>query len=253
MVYENIFKSLANKELILPFLENQILADKWPEKYTITIDSSPYYGLEADGSPDGYFHPSTHPLMGERELYLRFHPDTRDKMLSEPNSLQRQMTLGMGSSIHGILQAQMQMIGLCPPENIEVEYIIEEHHVRGRIDWIFQHPSVGDVIVECKTRTGYKFDKTTIADMPSWDAQLSLAEYAMGKTEGVLLMMESAWPYRLRELPHVRNDVLLQQIFDKFDYVRMCLEANEPPRHCCTYGSPAMTSCDARFSCWLKP
>jgi hypothetical protein len=253
MAFESILKGLQNKELILPFLDNQILADKWPDKYTIEIDSSPYYGLDEDGKPDGYFHPSTHSLMGERELYLSFHPDTRDKMVREPNSRQRQWTLGMGSSLHGILQTQLQMTGLCPPENIEVEYIIAEHYVRGRIDLIFQHPSKGDIVVEAKSRTGYKFDKSTIEDMPSWDAQLSLAEYSQDKTEGVLLMMESAWPYRLRELPHKRNDAMLQQIFDRFDYVRLCLEAGETPRHCCAYDSPQMTSCQARFECWMKP
>jgi hypothetical protein len=88
--------------------------------------------------------------------------------------------------------------------------------------------------------------------MPSWDAQMSLAEYATGHDRGILLMMESAWPYQLKELPHTRNDKLLEEIFYKFDYVREAIAANDPPRHCCAYDSPEMSSCAARFSCWLK-
>jgi hypothetical protein len=247
MAFENILKGLQNKELMLPYLENQILADKWPEKYTVEVDSSPYYG-----AGDGFFHPSTHPLMGARELYYRFHPDHAAHNINEPNTLQRQMTLAMGSSIHAILQQQMLMMKMVRPQDIEVEYVIEEHHVRGRIDWIFNHPSEGPIPVECKTRTGYKFDSTTIEDMPSWDAQLSLGEYATGHTRGVLLMMESAWPYRLRELPHIRNDALLRDIFDKFDYVTEAIRVSEPPRHCCAFGSPQMTSCGSRMQCWMR-
>lgn len=248
MAYENIFNQLLNKQLILPFLENQILSDKWPTSYTITIDSGPYYG-----KGDGYFHPSAHSLLDARELYYRLHPDHAHKMVPEPNTLQRQMTLAMGSSMHGVLQEQMRMIGMVTEENIELEYVIDEHHVRGRIDWVFDHPSEGPVVVEMKTRTGYKFDKTTIEDMPSWDAQMSLAEYSQGHKRGVLLMAETAWPYRIKELTHTRNDALLSEIFYKFDYVREAIAANEPPKHCCPMNSPQMTSCPARYECWLKP
>jgi hypothetical protein len=248
VVYENILTSLQNNELILPYLETQIMADRWPESYQVTVDSSPYYG-----HGDGYFHPSSHPLMGARELYYRFHPDHAHLNVEEPMTMQRQMTLAMGSSLHAVLQEMMKMINCVRDEDIEVEYVIPEHHVRGRIDWIFQHPKVGPVIVEMKTRTGYKFDKTTIADMPSWDLQMSLAEYWAGHTRGVLLMAESAWPYRLRELPHTRNDAALKEVFDKFDYVREAIAISEPPRHCCAFDSAKMTSCPSRFQCWLAP
>jgi homing endonuclease-like protein len=583
VVYENILRSLQNKQLVLPYLENQVMADKWPDSYDVHVDSRPYYGLTPDGRPDGYFHPSTHPLRGARELYYEFHPDHRHNMIGEQRTMQSHMTLAMGSALHAVLQAQMLMIKRVEEKDIEVEYIIEDHHVRGRIDWIFQHPTEGPLIVEMKalatdtpiatptgwstmgdlkegdevfapdgqptkvtnvspiyldrpcyrmtfkdgqsivadadhrwmvrdfcrqtdrvmttqelvdanlrsgnnyrfsvpvpealqcpevelpidpwllgmwlgdgdsnnavitcgkddlsylcdrldalgyeyqagsyaprpnvfsvyvyglraplialgllgnkhiperymkasehqrrqllaglmdsdgtigehqvsicmvkeplmrkvlqlvrslgyratwktsnhasqgivhwvkfssrwvqppfdmprkrikfeqqaacgskvnlrinaitsieptesvpvrcitvahesslylagegfvtthnTRTGYKFDKTTIEDMPSWDAQLSLAEWSQGHDRGILLMAESAWPYRLRELPHTRNDKLLEEIFYKFDYVREAIAANDPPRHCCAFDSPQMTSCPARHECWLK-
>lgn len=59
--YDNILKRLESKELILPILENQMRANEWPESYQITVDSSPYYGKS-----DGYFHPSSHPLLHPR-------------------------------------------------------------------------------------------------------------------------------------------------------------------------------------------
>jgi hypothetical protein len=252
MAYENILRTLTQKQLIMPYLENQILSEKWPLTYPIIIDSSPYYGLNPDGTVDGYFHPSTHSLLGERELYYRLHPEHRNHVLRPKRSMMDEMTLAMGSALHGVLQTQLQMIKMVPPENIEVEYIIEEHHVRGRIDWIFPHPVHGDVVTEMKTRNAYAF-KTQTTFEPEWDAQLSLAEYSQGKTDGLLLLVESGWPYNIKEMPHQRNDALLEEIFYKFDYVRECIAANEPPRHCCPMNSATMSSCPAKFMCWLKP
>lgn len=252
MAYENILRRLQDKQLILPYLENQIISEKWPMTYPITIDSSPYYGLNPDGTVDGYFHPSTHSLLGERELYYRLHPEHRKYILKPRRNLMDEMTLAMGSALHGVLQTQMQMIGLVPEEKIEVEYIIEEHHVRGRIDWIFEHPAQGDIVVEFKTRNTWAFKKQDVIE-PHWDAQLSMAEYSQGHDSGVLLMAESGWPYNMKEFRHKRNDALLEQIFYRFDYVRECIAANEPPRHCCPFDSPQMTSCPAKFMCWLAP
>ena len=247
MAYESILRRLADRQMILPYFEKSIIGENWPEKYTITIDSGPYYG-----AGDGYFHPSTHPLMGARQLYLMFHPDTRHLMTREPPSLQREMTLSMGSALHGVVQAQMEICGMVKPENVEVEYVNKEHHVRGRIDFIADHPNGKQYLVEMKTRTHFKFSKQTEI-LPSWDAQLSLAMDATGHDEGILLMVESGWPYGMREFLVPKNVALLEEIYAKFDYVRDCIASNTPPRHCCDFDSPEMNACQARYSCWLAP
>ena len=247
-MYESILKRLSNKELILPYLERSIVSEKWPESYTVTIDSGAYYG-----HGDGYFHPSTHPLMGARQLYYAFCPETRDQVIRERTTLQREMTLSMGSALHGVIQTQMQMAGLVTkPEDIEVEYINKEHHVRGRIDMIVDHPDGGRYPVELKTRTHFKFNKQTEI-LPSWDAQLSLALDATGYDTGILLMMESGWPYSLKEFVVPKNVKLLDEIYSKFDMVRECIANRTPPPHCCGYDSPEMKNCGARFLCWLAP
>jgi hypothetical protein len=247
MVWESVLKRLANQELILPYLERSILAENWPDSYSIEIDSGEYYG-----KGDGYFHPSTHSLLGARELYYRFHPDTRDEMVYERHGLRIQMAMALGSSLHGVLQTQMQMCGLVTdPKDIEVEYIIEDHHVRGRTDWVVHHPN-GDVFpVEMKTRDTWLFKRQTEIE-PSWDIQLSMAEYALGYDHGIVLMLERGGGSAMREFPHKRNDAALEEVFAKFDYVRAAIEANEPPPHCCMFDSPQMQSCPARHECWLK-
>ena len=167
-----MFRSLAQRELLLPYLRNAVLSKNWPLKYLIEVDSSPYYGLDEDGTPDGYFHPSTHPLMGARQLYYLFHPDHRDKVLPEERDVQDEMGLAMGSALHAVVQTQFVQSGLLEESDVEVEYINHDHHVRGRIDFIIHHPIGAKVVTEFKTRNSraFSFQKEIL---PEWDAQLS--------------------------------------------------------------------------------
>lgn len=241
-----LLRSLAQKDLLLPYFKNAILSEDWPDEYTIKIDSRPYYGLG-----DGYFHPSTHGLMDERRLYYHFHPDTAHKMLYDPRDVQSEMTLSMGSALHGVVQTQLQQAKLLRPENVEVEFIIEEHHVRGRTDMIVDLPGLGETVVELKTQNSRAFAfQEEMKDF--WQVQLSLALYGLGHEFGILLVLESGFPYRMKEYHYERDDDLLARVFAKFDYVRECIENNTPPPHCCTKGSKVMDACPARYSCWLK-
>ena len=209
--HKDIFRSLANqKDILLPYLKNAVLADNWPEEYTVKIDSRPYYGLG-----DGYFHPSSHGLMGARQLYYLFHPEHRQRMVHETHDVQAEMTFAMGSALHGVVQTQFQMAGMLRPENVEREYIIKEHHIRGRNDMVIDHPTMGEVVTELKTQNSRAFD-FQVEMKDSWKSQLSMALHGLGHDVGVLLVLESGFPYRMREYRHERDDKLLNEIFAKF-------------------------------------
>lgn len=255
---ENILKRLEDKQLILPLLENQMRADVWPDTMMVEVDTSPYYGLDETGKPDGYFHPSSHSLKTARQLYYEFSPDHKHLVEREPWSMPLMMASSVGSSIHALLQTQLQMAGLCGPNDIEPEYTNLEHWVRGRGDVVVHHPTEGAIPVEIKTRTAYKYNSTTIADMPSWEIQLSLAcdnlseRYDTDFTYGILLMVEMGWPFRMKELRVPRNDAKLAETYAKFDYVRECIRTSTPPPYCCSLGSETMKACPVRHACWLK-
>lgn len=245
--YDNILNRLSRREILLPIFENQMRADSWPQKYTIEIDSSPYYGRG-----DGYFHPSTHSLMEERQLYYMFHPNTRHLMVQEDFSIEREKTLLVGKSLHAIVQEQMKMTGLVKTEDIEVEYINKDHHIRGRIDFIVTHPMRGRIVVEMKTMTHYKFGKQEDIK-PEWDAQLSIALDNMGAENGIILLVETGYPFRMKELPVARNDELLSRIYAKFDRVREAIAMDDTPMACCAPNSTTVSGCPAQFACWKHP
>lgn len=244
--YGSILSSLADKDLLLPYFRNALLSQRWPSSYQVTVDSSPYYG-----TGDGYFHPSTHGLMGARELYYRFHPDHREKLIHETYSANTEMTFAVGSALHAVVQTQFQMAGLIRDEaDIEVEYVIEEHHVRGRVDFLVRHPDGNVYPVELKT-TGSRNYSMLSQIKPEWDSQLSMGLHGTGYPTGILLVLEVGYPYRMQEFRVDRNDRLLSEIFAKFDHVREAIATNTPPEHCCSLDSVQMKACPARFECWL--
>jgi hypothetical protein len=149
-----------------------------------------------------------------------------------------------------VIQTQLQMVGLLRPENVEKEFLIEEHHVRGRIDAIIDHPNGNQYIGEVKTMMPYLY-RNCRKMKPEWCAQLSLQLYSQDMKDGVLILVERGDRMNMREFPYQRDDNLLDEIFDKFDYVRECVENNTPPGHCCGLpDSKEVKKCPCRFVCW---
>jgi len=257
-VFSSVLARLQADDLILPYFESSMLADNWPEKYTIEIDSSPYYGLcdpegevHETGPGDGMFHPSTHPLLGARQLWYMFHPVFASQLVWEKRTITSMLTLAMGSALHGVFQTQMQMSNLVVEEDIEFEYVNKDHNVRGRIDFIVGHPVHGRLPVELKTMNTYSYRALTEIK-PSWDAQLSIALTEAGYDFGILMLVEAGWPYNMREFRVRRNDALVSEIYEKYHYVLESVELDTPPRYCCAPGSAQMKECPARFLCHLK-
>ncbi len=249
--FESILKGL-DENVVLPYFELAMLKSEWPDSYTVEIDSSPYYGTD-----DGFFHPSTHAVdteynnTGARYLYYLYHPEFKDKLVFERRTIQSELTLAMGSSLHGILQTQLLMMGLTKEEDIEVEYTNRTHWVRGRLDVIVTLPNERRIPVEFKTQNPFA-NKRQKEIKHEWYAQLSIALDNLGFPWGILLVAQSGWPYEFKEYRVNRNDALLTETYGKFDYVRESIQLGRLPRPCCALNSPQMNKCPARYVCWLS-
>lgn len=239
-----ILERLATRELLTPYLESAMLSDKWPDKYYVEVDSSPY-----TGTGDGWFHPSSHTVLGARELYFTLHPDYRHRLDWERRTLVSAMTLSMGSALHAVVQTQFQMAGLCSPEDIEVPAVSEKHRGRGSMDFRVHHPTGKVIPVELKTQNTFAFEREkTPKDI--WVGQLNCYMDWLGYEEGIVLVMESGYPYRFKEFRIQRDEKLLKSIYDKWDYVRDCIDKNQVPEvKCCPLNSTTMKQCPARNFC----
>lgn len=255
----SVLAQLQQEHLVLPYFESAMLADNWPDKYTVDIDSRPYYGLtdpegeaHETGPGDGFFHPSTHPLLGKRLLWFMFHPEYAGKLVYEQRTITSMLTLTMGSALHAIVQTQMVMANVLTEADLEVEFVNRVHNVRGRMDMVMDHPVHGRVPVEMKTQNIYSFRKQDEIK-PSWDAQLSIGMTELGYDFGVLLLVEAGWPYTMKEFRVRRNDALVSEIYEKQHEVLEYVELDRMPRACCAEGSATMKKCPARFVCYMAP
>lgn len=260
--YGAIFAKLQERQILVPLLEAAVMSEEWPESYSVAVDSSPYYGgvapdgdtsvlkeMRRGGAGDGYFHPSTHALMPERELYYHFHPEHHDKLIHEKWSLQSLMTVAMGSAMHAILQTKLQMMGMLTPENTELEFVDQFRGARGRLDALLNHPEYQLLPLEFKTMNPRSFEGLEVIK-PEWDAQFSINLDQNGFDWGLILVLQTGWPYRFREFRVQKNQMLVDQIYEKWARVRAAIEADIPPRRCCSLNSGQMKSCPARYECW---
>lgn len=239
-----LMERLQNRELVVPYLESSLANENWPDSYTVEVDSSPY-----TGNADGWFHPSSHPLEEERFLYLTIHPDTKDLGIQERKTLQSSMTLAMGSALHAVVQTQLVMSNLCREEDIEVPVRNEEHNFRGNMDARIRHPNGKVYGFEMKTQNSIAFDREK-EPKPFWVAQINMYMYDQGLDEAVVLVLESGFPYRMKEFRVKKDMELINSILDKWDRVLEKVKRNEEPKFCCSLGSPRMNNCPFRRVCW---
>lgn len=274
----SVFRQLAEKKIVLPYLENAFHNDRWPDLYTITVDSQPYYGMEDEngdthdgGSGDGYFHPSSHPLMSPRELWFRFHPEHSKTIPPERRTLTSHITLAAGSAMHAVIQTQLNMAkilrkgglqdsvwrqigddirGRVPEENpYEFEYINDRHKVRGRLDGILDHPAEGDLLFELKTMNprAYRFQENW---KDQWYAQVQMGMDNYGLDRAILVLLEMAYPWSVREFDIPRDRDFISKTYEKFDYVRECIEHDIPPVCGHSLGSKEAKMCPSNKLCW---
>ncbi|AVO25015.1 exonuclease [Rhodococcus phage Finch] len=271
----SIFKRLYEKQLVMPYLENAFHNDNWPDQYFINVDSSPYYGLMDEdgvthetGAGDGYFHPSTHPLMSERELYYRFHPLYASRLPRERRNLTSHLTLAAGSAMHATIQTMLDMSGILKrgdeewhdhsslvkaryaKNNLgEWEYIREDIKLRGRSDGVIKHPEEGEFMLEFKTMNSRMYRILKESKEP-WSIQTELAADQYGVDLSVILVMEMGYPFDFKEFHIPRRTSHIEPIYEKFDRVLEAVKRDTPPPCSHAYASTLSKHCPVSQFCW---
>jgi hypothetical protein len=218
-----------------------------------------------DRPPDGWFHPSTHPVWPERALYEYLaHPGT---LLRRDSDYMRTLSLAFGISMHGffryllgragLLPAELQRCTACPAGTVceEPGVCDEEAGERGHLDGVLALPRRwGEDIYELKTATGYKLakladlDEATFRDKwPEYWLQQQSYQRMSGRRRTVVLIVSLGYPWDMREI-HVHYDqAAARAVREKYLRVRQAVADQRPPR-CGCFAAQA-TSCGARGVC----
>lgn len=256
----------AQKGLLLkPILHNYLFDAEFPDF------SVEFRNHSMNRPPDGWFHPSEHPLWPERRLYhYLMHPDL---MVPEKKEYMGTLSVTIGTAMHGFIEMclgdagvrpkALQVCTACPPELgcIEPGVIDKEAGSRGHMDGILDFSSIKvpnealtQPIFEFKTSNQMKLRSLGDLDLdeyirkwPDYYAQNQEYMRMSGRRAVVVLFLGMGFPWEMREIHVPYDHAFAMGIRDKYLRVRQQVADQRPSRDCC--GKPR--SCPAGRVCGI--
>jgi hypothetical protein len=260
------------RDLVLaPLIENAVQQCLFPKNFTVTLEA-----YAAKREPDGFFHPSTHPTMDERQLYYYIaHPEKWEESEFEYGP---RMSVLAGSVMHVVVQTVMTKMGLLvAPKGTCVccgkthglrrgqcdEWGVRDDILgrRGHIDGLLDIPGwcqPGDVVFDLKTCAppvirGIE-DHDLQAFIDKWPKYYGQAQEYMaltGKLRALILFLSMSEGWVMREFVIPRNDLYIARMEAKYKAVRSYVELGTPPPIACCSTKSAARKCSAS-SCPVK-
>lgn len=249
--------STANRgEVLVPILQ-AALFDPSFKAFTVRVD-----GFVAR-PPDGWFHPSTHPVAGERALYYYLtEPDRMINPIRDPHSV---MAVTQGKFWHDFIQGvllEAKALKRNPKPGrgmnaAEWPWKHEKTRSRGHTDGL----TMDEEVFEFKTMGKNRLDRFPVGgpedpDVLAYLRRIMPDYYAQGQEymrlsgrrrwRAVILGME--YPYPMREITMTYDPFYADQIVQKYERVLQAVADQRPPSFCCG-GGAAAKECPARGIC----
>ncbi len=268
----SVFRGIANdaaKGLVLkPLIHNYLYDAEWPEDFSVRFKRG-----AVSREPDGWFHPSEHPLWPARMLWFLV---TQPKaMIPEKMAYMNTLAVTMGTAVHSFIEVCLKHIGVLlgpeelvalgftvNPENGEPSFSDPETLSRGHGDGVLknivlpQAPEHEFHLFEFKTSNGRKLAKVDDLDlaafMATWPEYYAQAQEYLrmtGMAYSIILFMEMGFPWNLKEFHIPANTAFQRDTRDKYLEVREFVKTGHMPPPCCGPGSKEAKSCPARAVC----
>jgi hypothetical protein len=203
--------------------------------------------------PDGYFHPSTHPLWEERMLY--WYLTEPERLVGEDFDPHGVMAVTQGKFWHSFIEKVGTDCGLFTGTEVAVED--KETGARGHMDG-----TLSDEVFEFKTMRPAKVAKVPrlspedpeLAEwyrlfQPVYVAQAQEYMRLSGYRRHRTLLLSLDWPYEMREIVLNADDYFAHAVREKYLRVRQAAADLVPPLPCCGPGSKESQACPARLVC----
>lgn len=266
---------MVDQELVLkPLVESYLALAKFPDKFTVT-----FHKAGRERVPDGYFHPSTHPMWPARMLYYLM--TAPDQMETEQLSYESRMAVTMGTAIHGFIEMCIRDAGLMVPLGKGLCAACERPHghkkdecdefgvldkkvgVRGHMDgillinvagrrWIPDMPGV----LEFKTTNPNAGRNLVDNDLemfrekwPEYYGQVQDYMEASGLRQAIVLIAILGFPWKLVEIQVPYDPAYVIVLRNKYQAVRDHQKMGVPPDPCCAPFSAEASVCPARYVC----
>lgn len=252
--FSSVMRQSAQGLLVAPLIRNFIQSTPdlgWPGVPAKSLAGRP---------PDGYFHPSQHPLWPERALYTYL--ARPDRIEVEHLTYESRLNVTFGSAWHRLQQHVLDRIGVrpaelnrcrvcppgtCPSDGEEAGFVDERTGERTHVDGVLVLPGRdGPVLWEGKTAAEHTWAATKrlreMTDLdtdsfrrvyPGYYAQAIRCQHLTGYRETVVTMGIIGNPWPMREF-HIKYDAgHAEEITAKYLDVRQAHADQQPPRCAC--------------------
>jgi hypothetical protein len=250
--FKALVKDAAGGTVLRPILRSWFYEAKYPPKFSVEFNN---YAMN-DRKPDGWFHPSTHPLWPARMLW--WYLTQPDKLLVEHIEYMGNLSITVGHALHGFVQMVLTEAGIL--KGTEVAFSDEETMARGSLDGIVDLELPGyagrEHVFEFKTTNAAKLSSLQDLDIegfrkkwPAYYAQQQEYMRISGMRVSVVLMLALGYPWEMREFHIPYNPLFANGVADKYKLVLAHVRGDVMPEACCSIGSKAADACPARAVC----
>jgi hypothetical protein len=264
--FKRIVTGAAAGLVAKPILHNYLHLGKFPKEFSVTFKQQ-----GAPRKPDGYFHPSTHPMWTERQLY--YYLVEPEKMKPEPLGALGALSVTVGTAMHDLVEVCLQDAGiLTRPEGIcvccgrehgtkkgqcrEWGAMDEATKSRGHMDGRLFVPEWGHAGFEFKTSNMMKMARIEDNDIegfkikwPQYYYQVQEYLRLTGLQRYVVLFLGMGFPWDMLEFVIPRDDAHIFAMEQKYTRVLAAVAAGVPPEPCCAPRSSQARECPHRLSC----
>ncbi len=240
---ERTLASRQKKEVLIPYIEDALLKkDTWPEEYPVKV-----YNKERIF--DGMFHPSTDTELGDYQLYYKFHPDFHGLLEFEILSPTSKLTMQIGSALHAVIQSMLIELGFCELKDVEVKFVNQEKLISGTVDiLVLRLPDGDEYLVDIKSTSREPQENYAY----SMQLRLYRDNCPGAPKKMILLYIQKAHPHNLYEVIVEEDDVALNDLYDRWDRVKVAIRTNDTKelKRCCgDVSEKRYLKCPAKHIC----
>jgi hypothetical protein len=241
-------KDASRGLLVKPLLTGYLYDAKFPDFSINFVNHS------MNRPPDGWFHPSTHPLWTERQLF--WYLTKPDEMVPEIKDYMGTLAVTLGTAMHGFVQNCLGPRGVGVMTEAEVYCEDAEAGSRGSMDGLLEFQGKAPLGLEFKTSTPLKLRKLDDFDLetyrqkwPDYYAQNQEYLRMTGLIGMVVLFMSLSYPFEMREIYVPFDPFFANETRQKYLRVRQAVADQREPDPCCSIRSTMARACPAREVC----
>ena len=202
--------------------------------------------------PDDAWHPSGHCTPSVTELY-----DIATGNIEKKDwGTSMLKTFMVGHFWHQLLQKAVVDLGFADESAIEVKGVrywgdldVPDHtqnHTEGTTRFFHKPyhwatgagdvapcsiPGHGDYVIDFKTMSSHQYKSSGIPEWAAdkYEAQINIYMDFFDLERGIIVPICKDTPHEFKEFEFVRNQPLIDMIYNKWEFVSECLDMNEPP------------------------